>query len=182
MFIAVACLTACSAEAEPRTTVQTDAAVDSGRSEVTVVADSGRSATDTSFGYCRWQSYGIGPVGMLQCSRQHLLAHAAVLCIELEGQPIEVKEVPGECVGEASEVIALCCFESAAPPPEEIPSGGPSRSLFERYESTAGRVSRTELVTEAGKVCVMRGQRLGDWSVIYGADLTSASVIRFYCL
>jgi hypothetical protein len=159
------------------TSEQRDGATDA---DAQVTIPSGSDASDVRTDDCRWVGYGIGELGHGQCDTQHLLAHAAAECSGLGGQPTAFRDVADQCVSQADEVQVFCCFGGSGIPTVATPVAGPS--LLNEHETPDGAVlTRNEVLANLAQTCAQRGQRLGDWSILYGADATSPDAVWFSC-
>jgi hypothetical protein len=127
---------------------------------------------------CRWEGYGIGPLGAGQCDTMHLLAHSAAECFGEHGTVTEKRDVSDQCASEADEVQFLCCFPDGVPP---AASTAAINSLGDLLTQNDPPQSRTEILARAADTCAQRGARLGDWSLRYTADSVTPDVLRFAC-
>jgi hypothetical protein len=127
---------------------------------------------------CRWEGYGIGPLGAGQCDTQHLFEHSAAECFGEHGTATDKRDVLDQCASEADEVQFLCCFADGVPP---IESTAAINSLGDVLAHIAPPPSRVEIMSRAAEVCVHRGARLGDWSLRYDADGLTPDGLRFAC-
>jgi hypothetical protein len=148
-------------------------------------ADAGvSSATDGptfSSDECRWEGYGIGPLGAGQCNTQHLMVHSWLECSVSGGVANGQRSIVDQCTAEqADEVQTLCCFQGGVPPAEGTPVG----SLYGAVElvTVADAVAnRGAFLSGAAARCSQQGLRLGDWSMLYAPDGTTPQVLRVGC-
>jgi hypothetical protein len=146
---------------------------------VTVEAN-GDGLDDLPPATCRWQGYGIGFGERGQCAAPHLLSHALVECQATGGAAADSRQIAGHCPEQAEEVQISCCFRGPVPAPEAAPVS-PVDPLDRRATPGPGAASRAILTADAEAACATAGTHLGDWSVLYGADGTTALVLRFAC-
>jgi hypothetical protein len=166
----------CGADNQPISS--SSGAQSSGPTETQAPTDAAATETAPAQANCRWQGYGIGPLGRGQCQTEHLLAHSAEDCDASGGVPSTTRNVIDQCAGgEADEVQALCCFPGVIPAAGDTPVG----TLDRLDQRLLGPASRDELVSEAADGCVARGMILEDWSVLYAPDGTTAEALRFGC-
>ena len=129
---------------------------------------------------CRWEGYGIGPLGAGQCLIQHLLAHSADECSHEGGQFFASRDVVDQCATEADEVQVLCCFANGIPDPALVSIVfAPNETAM--VLASVPPESRADLLSHAADTCTQGGMRLEDWSLRYGADGATPEVLRFTC-
>jgi hypothetical protein len=129
---------------------------------------------------CRWEGYGIGPLGAGQCFIQHLAAHSANECFREGGFPFASRNIVDQCATEADEVQVLCCFANGIPAPAVVSIVFAPSETAMVLESVQPE-SRADLLSHAADTCTQSGMRLEDWSLRYAADGTTPDVLRFTC-
>ena len=148
--------------------------------EAVVTSDAGSTDdTDGSSSNCRWLGYGIGPLGAGQCSTEHLGAHSWQACMAFGGQAKGQRNVVDQCSNQqADEVQMFCCFADG-----ELPTDGPTATVVPLPEhlTNDALASREVFVAAAADTCAQSSHRLGDWSVLYGADGATPEQLRFMC-
>jgi hypothetical protein len=153
-------------------TTSTDAADDA----VVVSPDEGPAYPPEN---CRWLGYGIGRPGQGQCdTNNHLLAHSALQCGTVGGEPMNGdREVVGLCATGKEEVQVYCCFAGGVPALDTAASDLGSHLLPGSASAT-----RDDLIAGAVASCEADGARLGDWSVFYQQDAVSPAELWFSCI
>jgi hypothetical protein len=130
---------------------------------------------------CRWEGYGIGPLGAGQCDTQHLMAHSWMECSVSGGVATMQRNLVDQCTAEqADEVQTLCCFKGRVPPAAETPVG----TLYgaaERVTVADAPANRGAFLAAAVAKCGQLGLGLGDWSMLYAPDGTTPEALRVGC-
>jgi hypothetical protein len=142
------------------------------------------SATDGpsfSSDQCRWEGYGIGPLGAGQCNTQHLMAHSWMECSVSGGMATMQRDLVDQCAADqADEVQTLCCFQGGVPPAAATPVG----TLYGAADSVTvadAPANRGAFLSAAVAKCGQQGLGLGDWSLLYAPDGTTPEVLRIGC-
>jgi hypothetical protein len=163
-----------SSEAAPGTAGAGMAAADAG---VPSATDGPTFSSDE----CRWEGYGIGPLGAGQCDTQHLMAHSWLECSVTGGVATSQRSILDQCMADqADEVQTLCCFQGGVPSAEGTPVGSLYGSV-ERVTVDDAAASRGAFLSAAAAKCSQQGLRLGDWSMLYGPDGTTPQVLHVGC-
>jgi hypothetical protein len=147
--------------------------------------DGGASSADGASSYsvdqCRWEGYGIGPLGAGQCNTQHLMAHSWMECSVGGGVGNMQRDIVDQCTADqADEVQTLCCFQSGVPPAAQTAVG----TLYGAVELVTiddAPANRGAFLAAAVAKCGQQGLDLGDWSMLYAYDGTTPEVLRVGC-
>jgi hypothetical protein len=54
---------------------------------------------------CRWEGYGIGPLGAGQCNTQHLMAHSWMECSVSGGMATMQRDLVDQCTAEQADEV-----------------------------------------------------------------------------
>jgi hypothetical protein len=128
---------------------------------------------------CRWQGYGIGPLGSGQCSWMHLFEHSLRECDAEHGAWYgQMRSIVDACLGEGDEAQVLCCFADGVPDPQLTDSVNSVGKLLTQSDPPS---TRTDMLARAAEMCAQSSGRLGDWSLRYAADGTTPDALRFGC-
>ncbi|HEY8925386.1 MAG TPA: hypothetical protein VIU64_13460 [Polyangia bacterium] len=150
-----------------------DGPVDAGAADAVASPDSFDGPPEN----CRWQGYGIGPLGAGQCASMHLLEHSTLECTTDHGTLAGFRAIADQCVNDGDEVQVLCCFVDGVP-------GGlpdPLKLVPEQLVQGDPPLSRADILARAAETCAQRSSHLGDWSLRYAADGVTPDVLRFGC-
>jgi len=142
---------------------------------------SAADGTSYSIDQCRWEGYGIGPLGAGQCNTQHLMAHSWMECSVGGGVGATQRDIVDQCTAdEADEVQTLCCFQGGVPPAAET-AVGTLYGAVELVTANDATSNRGAFLAAATAKCAQQGLHLGDWSMLYARDGTTPEVLRVGC-